>query len=50
MDNKKPKKEKPDSLLKSLLREIRESIILEIAWNILMFIPKMIIRFIRNIW
>ncbi|WP_159083066.1 MULTISPECIES: hypothetical protein [unclassified Lysinibacillus] len=50
MKNKKVKKEKQDGLFKEMLGELTSSIIFEVAWNILMFIPKMIIRLIKNIW
>ena len=50
MKNKKVKKEKQDGLFKEMIGELTSSIIFEVAWNILMFIPKMIIRLIKNIW
>lgn len=49
MKNKKTKKEKHDGLFKELLGDLTSSILFEVAWNILMFIPKMIIRLIKNI-
>ena len=50
MKNKKTKKERQDGFFKELLKELTSSILFEVAWNILMFIPKMIIRLIKNIW
>nr|WP_156732636.1 hypothetical protein [Solibacillus silvestris] len=49
MKNKKTKKERQDSFFKELLGELTRSILFEVAWNILMFIPRMIIRLIKNI-
>lgn len=46
----KKKKEKQDGLFKEMLDEIGESIIFEVVWNIIMFIPRMIIRLITSIW
>ena len=42
----KSKKRKRDGFLKDILIEF----IFEVVWNILMFIPRMIIRLIGNIW
>jgi hypothetical protein len=39
-----------DGFFKGVLTEIRDSILIEVAWNILMFIPRMMIRLIKNIW
>ena len=51
MKNKKTKKERQDGgFFKDLLGELTSSILFEVTWNILMFIPKMIIRLIKNIW
>ncbi|MDR7235890.1 hypothetical protein J2Y02_000495 [Neobacillus drentensis] len=50
MKNEKRKKERQDGFFKDILIEIRESILLEVAWNILMSIPRMMIRLIKNIW
>jgi hypothetical protein len=50
MKNKKRKKEKQNSFFKEILIELRDSIFFEVAWNILMFIPRMMIRLIKNIW
>lgn len=50
MKNKKRKKESQDSIFKEILIDIRDSIILEVAWNILMLIPRLIIRLIKHIW
>ncbi|WP_318508746.1 hypothetical protein [Bacillus sp. T3] len=46
----KEKKEKQDGIFKEMLDEIGGSILFEIVWNILMFIPRMIIRLITSIW
>lgn len=50
MKNKKTKKEKQDSFFKEMLGEFSVSILLEVVWNILMFIPRMVIRLIKGIW
>lgn len=53
MENNKEKKEEKDKqpgFFKEILIEIRDSIIIEVAWNILMFIPRMMIRVIKNFW
>jgi hypothetical protein len=50
MKNKKRKKEKQNGFFKEILIEFRDSIFFEVAWNILMFIPRMMIRLIKNIW
>ena len=42
----KSKKRNRDGFLKDILIEF----IFEVVWNILMFIPRMIIRLIGNIW
>jgi hypothetical protein len=42
--------ETEDGFFKWLWRDFSGSLILEILWNILMFIPRIIIRFISNIW
>lgn len=46
---KKEKKNGQGGLFKDMLIEIRDSILFEIVWNILMFIPRMVIRLIKNI-
>lgn len=44
------KKEKSqEGFFKNILNEIRNSILFELIWSILLFIPRMIIRLIRNI-
>ena len=50
MKNKKTKKEKQDGFFKEVLGELSVSILFEVVWNILMFIPRMIIRLIKDIW
>ena len=50
MKNKKTKKERQDGFFKDFLGELTSYILFEVAWNILMFIPKIIIRLIKNIW
>jgi hypothetical protein len=47
---KNEKRKKKDGYFKEILMEIRDSILLEVAWNILMFIPRMMIRLIKYIW
>ncbi|SES18898.1 hypothetical protein [Psychrobacillus sp. OK032] len=42
MKEKQTKKE--DGFFKSILKEIRDSVIVELIWNIIIFIPRMIIR------
>jgi len=42
--------EKTRYYIKKILKEIQKSIVLEIIWNILIFIPRMIIRLLKNIW
>jgi hypothetical protein len=46
----KQNKEKLNGFLKDILDEIVGSIIFAVAWKIIMFIPRMIIRLISNIW
>lgn len=50
MKNKKRKKERQDGFFKEILTEIMDSILIEVVWNILMFLPRMLIRLIKNIW
>ncbi|MDQ0227700.1 hypothetical protein J2S02_004047 [Metabacillus niabensis] len=38
------------SVFKEILLEIRDSIIFEIVWNILMLIPRILIRLIKNLF
>lgn len=45
----KTKKQRQEGFFKDLLRELTSSILFEVVGNILMFIPKMIIRLIKNI-
>jgi len=46
----KKKKEKQDGFFKETLGEIGGSIIFEVVWNIIMFIPRVIIRLISSLW
>ncbi|MED3994600.1 hypothetical protein P4647_08015 [Peribacillus frigoritolerans] len=50
MKNKKRKIERQNGFFKEILIELRDSILFEVAWNILMFIPRIMIRLIKNIW
>lgn len=50
MKNIKIKKERQNGFFKEILIELRDSILFEVVWNILMFIPRMMIRLIKNIW
>ncbi|WP_164525648.1 hypothetical protein [Siminovitchia acidinfaciens] len=45
----KKKRERQNDFFKEILIELRESILFEVAWNILMFIPRMLLRLIKNI-
>ncbi len=47
---KNNKRERQDGIFIELLRELTSSILFVVAWNILMFVPKMIIRLLKNIW
>ncbi len=49
MKKEKRKKAKQDGFFKEMLDELISSILFEIVWNILMFIPRMMIRLIKNI-
>jgi hypothetical protein len=53
MADDKEKREKKASFVKEIFLEIRDSIlgsiIFEVIWNILMFIPRMLIRLIKEI-
>ncbi|MFB6804976.1 hypothetical protein ACFY5J_18480 [Peribacillus butanolivorans] len=46
MKNKKRKAERQNGFFKESLIEF----LFEVAWNILMFIPRMMIRLIKDIW
>ncbi|MET3321526.1 UNVERIFIED_ORG: hypothetical protein ABIC97_004629 [Peribacillus simplex] len=50
MKIKKEKKNGQCGIFKDILIEIRDSILFELVWNILMFIPRMMIRLIKNIF
>ena len=43
-------KEQKKKETKAFFKELKASVLLELAWNILTFIPRMIFRFIREIW
>lgn len=46
----KKKRERKNGIFKEILIDLRESILFEVAWNILTFIPRMLQRLIKNIW
>ncbi len=46
MRNKKRKADKQNGFVKETLFEL----VGEVVWNIIMFIPRMVIRLISNIW
>lgn len=48
--NKNSKRERQDGIFIELFRELTSSMLFAVAWNILMFIPKMIIRLLKDIW
>lgn len=50
MKTKEQKKKETKAFFKEILRDLKDSILFEIVWNILMFIPRMIFRFIKEIW
>ena len=50
MKSKEQKKKETKAFFKEMRRDFKDSIIVEIVWNIVMFIPRMIIRFIKEIW
>ena len=50
MKNKKREKEKQDGFFTEILSKLGGYILLEIIWNILLFIPRMVIRLMKNIW
>ncbi|MFJ8265671.1 hypothetical protein [Peribacillus asahii] len=54
MKIRKKKKNGQGGIFKDILIEIRDSILdsilIELVWNILMFIPRMMIRLIKNIF
>jgi hypothetical protein len=50
MKIRKEKKNGQGGIFKDILMEIRDSILFELVWNILMFIPRMMIRLIKNIF
>jgi len=46
---RKKVKEK-ESIPRAIFNEIRDSIIFEIVWGIILFIPRVVIRIIRNLY
>ncbi|WP_156324397.1 hypothetical protein [Bacillus sp. FJAT-27251] len=50
MKNRKSKKDRKNGFFKEILIECRDSILFEAAWNILLFMPRIMIRFIKNLW
>lgn len=46
----KNNRKKRNGFFKDILIELRDSILFEVTWNVLMFIPRMMIRVIKNIW
>ena len=40
----KAKKKKKDGTFKSIMKEIFETVIVEVIWNIIIFIPRIIVR------
>jgi hypothetical protein len=50
MKIRKEKKNGQGCIFKDILIEIRDSILFELVWNLLMFIPRMMIRLIKNIF
>ena len=50
MKIRKEKKNVQGGIFKDILIEIRDSILFELVCNILMFIPRMMIRLIKNIF
>ena len=43
-------KEQKKKETKAFFKELKDSMLIEIVCNIVMFIPRMIFRFIREIW
>ena len=43
-------KEQKKKETKAFFKELKDSVLLEVVWNIVMFIPRMIFRFIKEIW
>lgn len=48
--HKKERKKRAKFSIKDIVGEVCDSILFEIIWNILMFIPKMMIRFVKFIF
>lgn len=47
---KKEQKKRQDGFFKDIIIEIRDSILFELIWNIIIFIPRMMFRIIKNIF
>lgn len=47
---KEQKNVKEPSLIKSIIIDIRDSILFDLILNILFFIPRILFRVIRNFW
>jgi hypothetical protein len=45
----KKEKKKKESIFKQILEEVKDSIIIEVIFKSLLFIPRIIIRLIKNI-
>lgn len=50
MKKEEKSKKKKECIQKDILVEIRDSVLFEVAWRILFFIPRMIIRLIQNLF
>lgn len=50
MKKEEKKAKKKDRILKGVLVEIRDSILFEVVWRILFFIPRMVIRLVKDIF
>jgi hypothetical protein len=50
MKIRKEKKNGKGGIFKDILIDIRDSILFELVWNTLLFIPRMMIRLIKNIF
>ncbi len=46
----KTSEKKKEGILRNIINEIRDSIFIEITWRILFFIPRMLIRLIKNLF
>ena len=50
MKREETKKEKNEGVVRVVAGEIRDSVLVEVLWGIITFIPKVIIRIIRNLY